>query len=235
MYKIAGASRGIGLQFVIDLLARGETVIALARDPHNSKGLQEIKNNPQLLILKADITDAATLNIAAEETSKFTGGRLDVLINNAMYQNKDLLYHTLFDFPSPDILTEDLTTSFSTHVVGPVLTTNAFLPLLRKGQLKKVISLTTGLAIPEMALASSMPKLTSYTITKCALEMVNVKYAVALKEEGFIFLAISPGVVNTATAPPTEAQMKEIAKLMTAFKSKYPTGRVRPSLLKASR
>ena len=37
-----------------------------------------------------------------------------------------------------------------------------------------------------------------YAITKAALNMVNVKYAVDLKEEGFTFLAISPGYVATS-------------------------------------
>ena len=55
---------------MVDLLARGETVIALARDPDNSKGLQEIKNNAKLLIVKADITDAAALKVGAYISSK---------------------------------------------------------------------------------------------------------------------------------------------------------------------
>lgn len=54
---------------------------------------------------------------------------------------------------------------------------------------------------------------------------------VALKEEGFIFLAISPGVVNTSTKRPTEEQLKEVMKLAASFKTRYPnwTGPVQPS------
>lgn len=230
VYVVAGASRGIGLQFVVDLLARGDTVIALARNPETSKGLDEIKHNKNLFIFKADVTDSDSLKKAAEETSKVTGGSIDVLINNAAYQDPAHIYHTLVDFPSPEVLVSDLTKSFATNVLGPILTTNAFLPSLRKGELKKVITLNTGVSVPGLALTSGYPKLTSYAISKSALEMVNIKYAVALKEEGFSFLNISPGVVNTAQAPPPDDQMKEIVDMMASFKKRYPhwTGPMTP-------
>jgi len=230
-YVVAGASRGIGLQFIVDLLARGDVVVALARTPEKSKGLQEIKHNKNLFIFQADVTDSGSLKNAAEETSKVTGGFIDVLINNAVFQDPAHLFHTLIDFPSPEVLISDLSTSFTTNVLGTILTTNAFLPLLRNGKLKKVITLNTGLAVPDLALASGYPKLTSYAISKSALEMVNIKYALALKEEGFSFLDISPGVVNTAETPPTDEQMKEIMEMAASFKARYPhwTGPMMPA------
>ncbi|KAF5382192.1 hypothetical protein D9615_004340 [Tricholomella constricta] len=230
-YVVAGASRGIGLQFVVDLLARGDVVVALARNPDSSKQLQEIKGNKNLFIVKADITDAVSLKAAAEETAKLTGGAIDVLINNAAFQDAAHSYHTLVDFPSPEALVSDLTTSFNTNVLGPILTTNAFLPLLKKGTLKKVITLDTGLAVPDLTLASGYPKLTSYSISKSALEMVNVKYALALKSEGFSFLAISPGVVNTRQAPPSPEELKEIMEMGGYFMQQYPnwTGPISPA------
>jgi len=230
-YVVAGASRGIGLQFVVDLLARGDVVVALARTPEKSTGLQAIKDNQNLFIVKADVTDAASLKNAAEETSKVTNGSVDVLINNAAFQDPAHRYHTLIDFPSPEVLTADLSTSFTSNVLGPILTTNAFLPLLKKGNLKKVITLDTGLAIPDLALESGYPKMTSYAISKSALDMVNVKYSLALKDEGFSFLLVSPGVVNTAEAPPTDGEMKEIMEMATTFMKKYPhwTGPISPA------
>jgi hypothetical protein len=54
---------------------------------------------------------------------------------------------------------------------------------------------------------------------------------VALKEEGFIFLAISPGVVDTAEAPPPPEVMVEIQKQGACFAKVYPnwTGPIQPS------
>ncbi|THV04312.1 NAD-P-binding protein [Dendrothele bispora CBS 962.96] len=220
-YVIAGASRGIGLQFVLDLLARGDVVIALARNPEASEGLQNIKDRKNLHIIKADIADAASLRRAAEETARVTGGALDVLINNGVYQDKTYIYNTLVDFPSTEELVSDFTKSFDTNVLGPILTSNAFLPLLKKGTQKKVITLNTGLADTKLISKIEYPKLTSYSISKAALDMVNVKYAIALKNEGFSFLNISPGLVDTQ-APPKPEEMGGVMEMITAFKKGYP-------------
>ncbi|KAK7455811.1 hypothetical protein VKT23_010844 [Stygiomarasmius scandens] len=227
-YVVAGASRGIGLQFVIDLLARGDTVVALARNPERAQGLQDIKDHKGLTILRADITDPASLKSAAEETAKVTGGSVDVLINNGVYMDKAYNFHTLIDFPSTEELITDLTKAFQTNVLGPILTTNAFLPLLRKSTLKRVITLSTGVADASVILKAGYAKYPSYSVSKSALEMVNAKYTVALKNEGFTFLNIAPGLVDTAEAPPAEEELGEINEMVTAFKNAYPDWTPKP-------
>lgn len=87
------------------------------------------------------------------------------------------LTYNIVRSPSQEELAANFSKSFATNVLGPILTTNAFLPLLRNGTLKKVITLDTGLAVPDLTLASGFPKLTAYSISKSALEMVNVKYS----------------------------------------------------------
>ena len=62
-FVVTGASRGIGLEFCVQLLDRGNTVIALARDPDASKGLQAITNK-NLHVIKADLTDIASLEVS---------------------------------------------------------------------------------------------------------------------------------------------------------------------------
>lgn len=74
-------------------------------------------------------------------------------------------------------LVDDFNTSWSTNVMGPILTTNAFLPLLKRGTVKKVLTISSGLGIPDLNLQSGFAAHTSYCVSKCALEMVNVKYA----------------------------------------------------------
>lgn len=83
--------------------------------------------------------------------------------------------------------------------MGNAHTINAFIPLLRKGVNKKVITLTSALADLDLTLQSDFALLVPYSVSKAALNMINAKYASELREEGFVFLAISPGVVNTST------------------------------------
>jgi NAD(P)-dependent dehydrogenase (short-subunit alcohol dehydrogenase family) len=71
----------------------------------------------------------------------------------------------------------DLSEAFNTNVLGPIVTTNAFLPLLRKGSLKKVITINSGLADPQLSLKGEIANFNAHSISKSALEMVNVKYA----------------------------------------------------------
>lgn len=51
------------LEFVAHLAAKGNQVFALARNPDQSKGLQELKGKPGITILKADITDPVSLRV----------------------------------------------------------------------------------------------------------------------------------------------------------------------------
>src|SRR6202034_1651529 len=78
---------------------------------------------------------------------------------------------------SDNELVDDFNTSWNTNVMGPILTTNALIPLLKKGNLKKVLSISSGLGVADLNLESEFPAHTSYCVSKCALEMVNVKYA----------------------------------------------------------
>ena len=60
--------------------------------------------------------------------------------------------------------------------------------------------ISTGMADPDFLekIGFTLP---SYSIAKAAANMVNTSYGIALKDEGFTFLAISPGLVNTAVKP----------------------------------
>ena len=85
--------------------------------------------------------------------------------------------------------------------MGVVHTINAFLPLLRKSTVKKVITLSTGLADPDVIIRARYTTNPAYPISKAALNLVIAEYAAQFQDEGFTFIAISPGVVNTAIKP----------------------------------
>jgi NAD(P)-dependent dehydrogenase (short-subunit alcohol dehydrogenase family) len=51
----------------------------------------------------------------------------------------------------------------------------------------------------ELVLKAGLPNHGPYSISKAAVNMVVAKYAAEYKAEGFVFLAISPGLVDTAT------------------------------------
>lgn len=223
-YVIAGASRGIGLAFVEHLAATADnTVFALARNPDGAKPLQDLaKSKPNVHVLKADMTDPPSLQAAAEAVRTATGGTLDVLINNGGIYGDG--WRTMDDYTSAQALIDDFRSVFDTNVLGSILTTNAFLPLLRNGQQKKVLFVGSGQGDTSSALEIGQKYSTAYAVSKCALEMVGVKYAAKYKAEGFTFITVCPGMVNTdMSAPPTDPEnIRRLQEIMAAFSKLTP-------------
>jgi NAD(P)-dependent dehydrogenase (short-subunit alcohol dehydrogenase family) len=88
--------------------------------------------------------------------------------------------------------------SFHANVVGNVHLFNLFLPLIQKGQAKKVITITSGMAdidfIANFNIASAAP----YSISKAAMNAAVAKFSAQYRKDGILFLGLSPGLVNTS-------------------------------------
>lgn len=83
------------------------------------------------------------------------------------------------------------------NVLGVVQATNAFLPLLQRGSKKRIINISSGRGNLELNVATEDPTAVPYCASKYALNFVTAKYAIQLRAQGFVVLAISPGLVET--------------------------------------
>ncbi|KAJ7156325.1 hypothetical protein C8R46DRAFT_1165736 [Mycena filopes] len=222
-YVVTGSARGIGLAFVKQLSADdANTVFAIVRNKSTATHLAELART-NVVIIEADVTDARALDVAAAEVAKHTGGKLDFLINNAGGGSE--LAGTLTQFPSPEVLEEDLLSSFKLNAISVVHSTNAFLPLLKKGSAKKVITISSGAGDTELTLTAGLTTQPAYSIAKAAANMIVAKFAAELKSEGFTFLAISPGVVDvsaTRVTPISEEKTAELVKLRGSIRKTSP-------------
>lgn len=153
-----------------------------------------IKN---VTLLQADITDAKAMLAAADEVSKATGGSLDILIPNAAVAAEKNRFKPLPDFPSMEDIEADLNEAFSVNVVGAAFTIAAFLPLIRKGQTKKIATISTAMALDDLTNKFEIPITAAYSISKAGLNTLIAKYNVALKKENILVFGISPGYVGT--------------------------------------
>lgn len=86
-----------------------------------------------------------------------------------------VIAHHVSSLDDPALLA-DFRSALTTNVIGPVITTNAFLPLLKKGTLKKVITLSSGLGSIDLTLKAGLSNQVAYSSSKTALEMVIVKF-----------------------------------------------------------
>ncbi|KAL9028868.1 MAG: hypothetical protein Q9196_002822 [Gyalolechia fulgens] len=220
-YVIAGASRGLGLELVRQLAQDPQnTVIGLARNTRDALSRYGETPPTNVTFIEADILNLDSLKSASSKTESLTGGTLDYLINNAAYVSNTSAFKTLGDFSDdPDTLAEDLTTSFTTNVIGVIQTINVFVPLLRKGTEKKVLTLSTGMADVDLINQVELDVAAPYSISKAAVNVAVAKYNALYKKDGILFMAISPGYVDTGNHP--DPSDEEAMKGMMALGAKF--------------
>lgn len=226
-YVVAGASRGIGFEFARQLsLGAGNDVFAIVRQNATAAGLLELSKQAQNLhVVEADLADYNAIKAAAETVGKTTGGTLDYLIYNAAFVDQAANFYSLDTYPDEGALERDIDQSIKVNVMGVIHAINAFLPLLRKGSVRKVIALSTGLADCDVVVRTGHAVLAPYSISKAALNMAIAKYAARFKDDGFTFLALSPGVVNTrpeSDGPPPKEFIEVFIKMVKGFQKVAP-------------
>src|SRR5439155_17131026 len=79
---VTGANRGIGLELTRQLLARGDEVEALARDPDKARELHALRPNhgASLTVLPCDVSSDSGVRTYARMRPRLP---VDLLINNA--------------------------------------------------------------------------------------------------------------------------------------------------------
>ncbi|XP_060110145.1 C-signal-like [Heteronotia binoei] len=203
---VTGANRGIGLELVRQLLSKPDAprwIFACSREPDGERG-QELRNlaskHPYLVMVKLDVTSSASIKDAAVcVENHLKGSGLNLLINNAgIYKNVAL-----------DVVDEeDMISEYRTNTIGPLLVSQAFLPLLKRaaqGSSEKGLSCSRAAIINIASILCSFdlfPVLydkpaVSYRCSKAALNMLTLCQALGYKEDGILCTAIYPGWVKT--------------------------------------
>ncbi|KAF4458715.1 Short-chain dehydrogenase reductase SDR [Fusarium albosuccineum] len=221
-YVITGASKGIGREFVRQLSQNpSNTVFAIVRDPEAAKA--KLVSNDNVHIIKGDVTDPASILAAASQVSDISNGKLDVLIHNSNavdFQTFELLPSQIpFDVEATKKFYE---LPFATNIYGGIWTTNAFLPLIEKGTVKKIIHISSGMADTDLILGSGLPFSVAYAVAKAGVNVQIAKYAAELAPKGIKTLALSPGWVDTYEGPlPKPAEMVQGVESLKQLFLKY--------------
>jgi NAD(P)-dependent dehydrogenase (short-subunit alcohol dehydrogenase family) len=196
---ITGANRGIGLEIARQLARRGMQVVigarGMAEGQHAAERIQ--REGGTAAVMQMDVREAASLQAAAQAFGRIAD-HLDVLVNNAgIYPDKDISILT--------VSRDQLTTTFQTNAVGPVLVTQAFLPFLRKAPQPRVINISSGYG----QLSDLSPDVPSYCLSKLALNGVTLMLAKALQDDKIAVNAMCPGWVRTDMGGPTAPRSVE--------------------------
>jgi len=196
-YLITGASRGLGLGLAALLASNPDVSKVFATARSESDGIKALaaETKGKVEFVPLDVVSQDSAKKAAAQVEQSLGGKgLDVLVNNA-----GLMPYTTDGIENMDNLDD----TFKINVTGVHYVTAAFLPLLKKGSLKKVINISTTLGSIGKSATYSVFPVPAYKITKAALNMLTVQYSLAFASEGFTFVAVSPGWVQTDLGGPT--------------------------------
>jgi NAD(P)-dependent dehydrogenase (short-subunit alcohol dehydrogenase family) len=178
-FLVTGANRGLGLEFVKQLQAKGYKVIGTARKPEKATEL----NATGARVEQLDVASQSSVEALA---AALQGVPIDVLINNAgMAIQKDSSLETL-DFDAME-------RTFQVNSLGPLRITQALLPNLKAGEEKTIINITSRLGSIELSTGG----LYSYRTSKTALNQINKIVSLELAPQGFTSIVMHPGWVKT--------------------------------------
>lgn len=219
---ISGANTGIGLAVAKKLAKEQPNYHVIIGSRNEAAGVEAAKS----LSSEGASVSSAQLDLTSDESiatsvkyveSNF--GRLDVLINNA-----GILLDTTKGLTTRQLFTQ----TFSTNVIGTACLTEAFLPLLRKSALPRIIFVSSRMGSITVSTDESTffynIDYKSYDASKAALNMLAVNYARILKDQGGMANAVCPQLIKTKLngfmemAQPPEVGAIRIVELATSGK-----------------
>jgi NAD(P)-dependent dehydrogenase (short-subunit alcohol dehydrogenase family) len=184
---VTGANRGIGREVARQLAVRGFRVVLGARRPEaGRKAAAELGGAGRVEFLEIDVADAASITRAAQHLAALAD-HLDVLVNNAGILEDGTA-------TAPEVDAAVVRRTFETNTLGPLLVTQAMLPLLLKAPGgARIINVSSGAG----ALGEMTNWAPAYSISKTALNAVTRQFAAALRTQRIAVNSVCPGWVRT--------------------------------------
>lgn len=185
---ITGGDSGIGRAVAV-LFAREGADVAIVYLPSEQSDAEETKiaveaEGRQALLLSGDVTSRSFCEQAVEQTiTRF--GKLDILVNNAAYQETR---HSL-----AEISDEDWDTTFRTNIYAYFYMARAALAHMKKGAVIINCGSITGL--------EGSKNLIDYASTKGAIHAFTKSLAQNLAERGIRVNCVAPGPIWTPLQP----------------------------------
>jgi NAD(P)-dependent dehydrogenase (short-subunit alcohol dehydrogenase family) len=163
---VTGCSRGLCLEFVRQLIARGDRVIATCRAPDEAPELSALVTaSPSSHMLPLDMADEASIAKLPAQLEAISIDRIDVLLHNAGVSAPT---HPVDPFATATGAA--LRHCFEVNAVGPLLLTQTLLPHLRQGASKKVLFVSSIMGSIEKTVSGGS---VSYRTSKAAVNMVG--------------------------------------------------------------
>lgn len=181
---VTGSSSGIGFETSIALARKGFRTYATMRNLGKRDTLQSLVDREGLpiSIVQLDVTNDNSIKKAIESILSETGGRIDLLINNAGY-----VLSGFFE----DLIVDEIKAQFDTNLFGVVRVTQAVLPTMRKQRSGRIINISSGTG------RFGYPGGSAYASSKFALEGLSESMGYELDQFGIKVVLVEPGFIRT--------------------------------------
>lgn len=213
---ITGASSGIGNALAAHFLGAGHRVTTISRSDGQHPAIAELAASAtdRHQHIECDVGDQGSVETMADTLLR-EDRPIDCLINNAGTTGnrgeEEPLHKQLGRLDG-----EALLQVFRVNSIGPLLVTQALLPLLQRAEHPRIIMISSNAA---SCTNRTKPGTYSYGASKAALNMISRNLSADLGPDGPIVICVHPGHVQTdmtkGTGEATPAQAAaDIAQLI---------------------
>lgn len=188
---ITGANRGVGLELTKQYIKAGHVhIIATCRNPDTASELNNLAQQypNHLDVVKLDINDSASIEQSIYDIEGAVAS-LDVLINNAGIKpgsQADSRLGTLESSEMQQVIT--------TNAIAPLLVTQAYLHLLKKGNNPRVVMVSSQMGSMDWTKSGGSY---AYRMSKAAMNMAARTLASDGGMSGITVVTTHPGWVRT--------------------------------------
>ncbi|MES2268603.1 MAG: SDR family NAD(P)-dependent oxidoreductase [Bacteroidota bacterium] len=182
---ITGASKGLGLSLVKQLLAAGQNVAATSR--HLAELVMAVGSTADnFLPIEVDLANEDSVGCAMHQTKKAFGS-IDVVINNAGYGIGGSI---------EELTDQETRDSFDVNVFGTLNVIRMVMPYMRYQQSGHIINISS--------IAGFAPGVgwSVYAATKFAVEGLSTVLAEDVREFGVKVTVVAPGAFRTSFLTP---------------------------------
>jgi NAD(P)-dependent dehydrogenase (short-subunit alcohol dehydrogenase family) len=189
---ITGGSRGLGLVLAREFGRRGARVAICARNEEQvERAAEDLRSRGiEAFAFTCDVTDRDQVESNFQRVRE-RWGEIDVLVNNA---------GTIAVGPIETVTTDDYRESLDIHFWGPVYTTMAVLPWMRRRRSGRIVNISS------IGGKISVPHLVPYSAGKFALAGFSEGLHAEVKKDGVCVTTVYPGLMRTGS--PRNANFK---------------------------
>jgi NAD(P)-dependent dehydrogenase (short-subunit alcohol dehydrogenase family) len=201
IWYVTGASQGLGLALVKQLLAAGYRVAATSRSAGDLRKAVGVEGPDHLLPLEVDLTSAEAIRQSLEETVARFGG-VDVIVNNAGYGMEGTV---------EELDEKKMRAIFEINVFATINVTKYALPYLRQQRSGHIINISS------VAGFVGAPGWAIYSATKSAVIAFSEVLALDVRELGIEVTVVGPSGFRTGFL--TKGSLDSTESLIADYKA----------------